>query len=424
MLSAISKTYCSLAVLYRKYDRRIWYLFLARVFSAMGFAIVIPFLSIYLYSELGIPMKVVGTVFLLAAFSRAGMQLIGGELSDRYGRRRVMLLAMGGRAVTFLLLSLLILYAQHLLFIVLAVMLSYGFGAMFMPSADAMIAELVKDQDRIEAYGIQRIGLNAGWAIGPAIGGFLASLSYFWLFFLTSILFIFGFLITFFFIGESNKNRSRQSAGTGLKGILSIRNNHDFLIFAFFALLIFSIMTQIVSTLSVYVVSEVGLNKIHLGFLYTINGLVIIFLQFPGISLIKRMKLTSALSIGALFAGFGYSIVIFADGFWTIAIAFVILTFGEIFITPAGTTLTSNWAPLSERGRYMGVYGLFQSFGRSFGPFYGGFLLDAFMHQPGLLWGAISAIGLVSALGFFSLQWKIKPKINVSMVKTQTYSAG
>ncbi|HDK35306.1 MAG TPA: MFS transporter, partial [Bacteroidetes bacterium] len=138
----------------------------------------------------------------------------------------------------------------------------------------------------------------------------------------------------------------------------------------------------------------------------------------------KRMKLTSALSIGALFAGFGYSIVIFADGFWTIAIAFVILTFGEIFITPTGTTLTSNWAPLSERGRYMGVYGLFQSFGRSFGPFYGGFLLDAFMHQPGLLWGAISAIGLVSALGFFSLQWKIKPKINVSMVKTQTYSAG
>ena len=407
----------SISTLLRKYDRRIWYLFLARVFTAMGFAIVIPFLSIYLYSELGVPMKVVGTIFLLAALSRATMQLFGGELSDRHGRRVIMLWAMGGRSVTFLLLAVVILLEQRLVFIVLAVMLSYGFGAMFMPAADAMIADLVPNKDRIEAYGIQRIGLNAGWAIGPAIGGFLATLSYFWLFFMTALLFLVGYGITYFFIRESHNVRAQVPHHQGISQRFAVVKNRDFLLFCFYALLVFSIMTQIVSTLSVYVVSVIGLNKIHLGFLYTINGVTIILLQFPGIALIRRMRLTSALALGALAVSFGYSIILGADSFGLLAVAIFVLTIGEIFITPAGSTLTSNWAPVDEKGRYMGVYGLFQSFGRSFGPFYGGFLLDAFLHKPVILWGTIAAVGLVSALGFYSLRWHVAPETNLSPVE-------
>lgn len=415
--SFLGKEYAKAKTLFLKYDRRVWYLFLTRIFISMGFGIVIPFLSIYLYSELGVPMKVVGTVFLLAAATRAIMQLFGGELSDRFGRRKIILVAMGGRAVTFFLLSLAILYAQYLILILLAVVISYGFGAMFMPSADAMIADLVTDQDRIESYGIQRIGLNAGWAIGPAIGGFLASLSYFWLFFLTAFLFVVGYFITYYFIEESNFVRKIETSRVRLKGLVSIRKNREFLAFSFYALLVFSIMTQIVSTLSVYAVSEIGIDKIHLGFLYSINGIVIIFLQFPGISLIRKMKLTSALASGAVLVSFGYVIIMFAQNFAEMALAILILTFGEIFIAPAGSTLTSNWAPSKERGRYMGIYGLFQSFGRSFGPFYGGFLLDALIHDSFVLWGIIAAIGLISAVGFYSLRWQIEPKINQSLAR-------
>jgi MFS family permease len=280
-----------------------------------------------------------------------------------------------------------------------------------------MIADLVSVEDRIEAYGIQRIGLNAGWAIGPAIGGFLATLSYFWLFFITAWLFLIGYGITYFFIQESHQNRAAKSRKESLRELLAVRKNHDFLLFAFWALLIFSIMTQIVSTLSVYAVNEVGLDKVHLGFLYTINGVTIIFLQFPGIAIIRRMRLTTALTVGALAVALGYAIVIGATSFWGLAVAILMFTIGEIFITPAGTTLTSNWAPASEKGRYMGVYGLFQSFGRSFGPFYGGFLLDAFMHQPVILWGTIAAVGILSALGFYALRWRVAPKINLSPVE-------
>ncbi len=345
------------------------------------------------------------------------MQLFGGELSDRFGRRKIMLWAMGGRAVTFFLLSLAILHAQYLILILLAVVISYGFGAMFMPSADAMIADLVTDHDRIEAYGIQRIGLNAGWAIGPAIGGFLASIFYFWLFFLTALLFVVGYFITYFFIWESNFAPKIETSRVRLQGLFSIRKNKEFLAFSFYALLVFSIMTQIVSTLSVYAVSEIGINKVHLGFLYSINRIVIIFLQFPGIALIRKMKLTSALALGAVLVSLGYVIIMFAQNFACLAFAILIFTFGEIFITPTGSTLTSNWAPLKERGRYMGVYGIFQSFGRSFGPFYGGFLLDAFIHEPLVLWGIIAAIGLISAVGFYSLRWRIGTEINLSLAR-------
>jgi len=150
--------------------------------------------------------------------------------------------------------------------------------------------------------------------------------------------------------------------------------------------------------MSVFAVEHVNISKILLGYLYSINGITIILFQLPGIKWINRMRLSSALALGAFLAAVAMLLIGISTSFLMLAIAIVVLTFGEIFFIPTGTTITSNWAPESERGSYMGFYGLFQGMGRSFGPFYGGILLDHFLHVPLILWGAIGSVALFAAL--------------------------
>jgi len=395
---------------YHYYDKRLWLLLLIRVVNAIGFSIILPFISIYLYSEQHVSMTLIGSMFLGVAIIRSVMQVVGGSSADRFNRRRVMLVAGVGRTLAFFLLAATILTHLPIYAIGIAIFLAYGFGAMFMPAADALISDLVLPKDRIEAYGLQRMGFNFGWAIGPAIGGYLASVSYSLIFFISGIFFVIAVLIIYFYIPDS-KNLDLQSKFS-FRDLKKISANKKFIFFGIISLTVFSIITQIVTTLSVFSIEVVHISKIQLGYLYTINGAVIILFQIHGIRWIKRMPLTRSLSIGAVFAGLSYLVVAVSTNFWWLALAIVILTFGEIFFIPSGTTLVSNWAPESQKATYLGVYGLFQSVGRSLGPFYGGILADHFLRQPFILWGVIAGIGMIGAVGFGVLRNFLSPKVN------------
>ena len=82
-------------------DRRLLHLFLGRVLASVGFSIVIPFLSLYLHGTRGVPMSMVGGVFFIAALAGAVGQIVGGELSDRRGRKFVLICSQLVRAVAF-----------------------------------------------------------------------------------------------------------------------------------------------------------------------------------------------------------------------------------------------------------------------------------------------------------------------------------
>ncbi len=392
------------------YDRRVWYLVFTRIINALGFSIVLPFISVYLFSEKNIPMTVIGSIFLGVAVVRAAMQMLGGSFADRFSRRQIMLIAGVGRTLAFLLLAITILANLPLLFIGIAILLAYGFGSMFMPAADALISDVVAAKDRIEAYGFQRMGFNFGWAIGPAIGGYIASLSYHLIFLIAAFFFTIAVIVVYRLIPDSHTHDIR--AQFRFKDLNQLLKNYYFIFYGILIMLVFSIITQIVTTLSVFSIEVVEISKIQLGYLYTINGTVIILFQIQGIRWIKRIPLTRALALGASLSAMSYLIVAVSVNFLMLSAAIVILTFGEIFFIPSGTTLASNWAPESQKGSYLGLYGVFQGWGRSIGPFYGGILLDHFLFQPFILWGTITGIGLTAAFGLSQVTRFISTEIN------------
>src|SRR5262245_38397246 len=167
-------------------DRRLLHLFLGRTLASTGFSIVIPFLALYLHGIRGVPMSVVGSIFFFGALCGAGGQVVGGEWSDRSGRKRVLVACQLIRSAAFAGLGIAVtLHASVIVFTMLTGISAFA-GRMFEPPSGAMIADITTGARRIEAYGILRIGGNLGWALGPAIGGFLAALSYASLFYVAA----------------------------------------------------------------------------------------------------------------------------------------------------------------------------------------------------------------------------------------------
>jgi len=381
-----------------RYDRRLWTLFFVRLIVSAGFGVAMPFVSLYLYRELHVSMKVVGTIMLVSALVGSVGRIMGGELADRLGRKPIVCAAMATRTIVFLLMAYVVHIRASYLIVALVFLLIRFVGAMTQPGISAMVADIVSPERRVEAFGILRIGGNAGWALGPALGGFLLAVSYSSLFLVTAAASLIGFLLILLFTTESI--RVREQNRFELKNVLDVGRDRQFLTFCLFSLTLFLVMGQFASTLSVFSVEFLQISEVELGFLYTLNGVIVVLFQWPAALLAGRLGTRRALVVGSLLFALGYFSVGVVPGFSFLLGSMVVITLGEVVFSPTATTAVANMAPEGRMGRYMGFYGLAEALGWSGGPFIGGFLLDAYGTTPVLLWGAIAGIGLIAAVGF------------------------
>ncbi|HTY47163.1 MAG TPA: MFS transporter [Methanomassiliicoccales archaeon] len=389
------------------FDHRVWVLFFGRIISATGFSIVMPFLSIYFYEQLGVPMYTVGLVFLVSSIIGAMGQLVGGEIADRFGRRRVMIGSMGSRAIVFVAISAAIAISGEFVLIAVLVWFSNFFGALFEPASSAMMADIVEPSRRLEAYGLLRIGQNIGWTVGPLLGGLLAIVGFSALFLLTAMTAFSVSIIILILITESMRAGVKPHSFS-VKDLAHFRKDKQFAAFCIISVFLFLVVAQMSSVYSVYSTSVVGVAIYEVGYLYAINGIMVVFIQMPIARYIARYRMTSVVAVGAVLYAIGYFAVAFAGDFFALAVCMVVISMGEIVTSPSSMNLVANMSPENERGRYMGVFGLFQQFGWSMGPFVGGVLMSAFVTVPYLLWGGISIFAFASAIGYMLLRSRMR----------------
>jgi MFS family permease len=403
----------SLLTQLKGYPRALWYLFIGQLVNVVGFSIVLPFLALYLNTRLGVAMTVVGTVFLAASLARSGALVLGGELSDLFGRKKVMLFALGSRIGTFALLGYLVAVRAHVLFVGAAVVLSYALGAIYQPAASAFVSDVMPPDKRIEGFSLLRIGANAGWAIGPAVGGLLAAyVSYSSLFYATTI--CFGVTLVFMLLVVPETHARREGQKFSLRELASTAGDRRFMAFCAMSLLMFVVMAQLVTTLAVFSKTYVGLSEKDVGRLYTFNGILVVLLQLPLAALIRRWNLSLAMAAATMFFVTGYFLVGFATNMYFLLFCVLVITTGEMLMSPTSQTLVAGLAPKANVGRYMGVFGLTRSAGWALGPFIGGMAMDSAVlaADSRLLWGFIVSIGVVGAAGFVLLRTELAEGIS------------
>lgn len=416
-MPSLKSSFFGLPATIRGHHRNVHVLVVCRGITALGFSVVFPFLSLYLHDVMHISMTAIGSIFLGASLAGAVASLVGGELSDKFGRKRVMVTALSFRTLIFFAMSLAV--RSHAGFPVIAglVILSTFSGRLFEPPAGALISDVTAPARRQEAYALMRIGLNLGWAIGPALGGFLASMSYAFLFFVSGLVTMLGLVLLL--VALKDKRTAGRAEKLSLRDMATVARDKVFAGYCLISMLLFVVAAQLVMAYSIYSVDWVGISKIQLGYIFSLNGLMVVVLMFPCVKLLERFRMSRVMAAGSLFYAVGYFSAAFAGyfhtaygaGFAALCASMVVVTFGEIMTSPASLALVANMSPPDRYGRYMGTFELFSSVGHFLGPFLGGIVMDASRGNAFLVWGSVGIMGICASIGFVVLGSKLSPSV-------------
>lgn len=399
-------------------DRRVHILSFGWLVNSAGFAMVIPFISIYFHRDLHISLTVIGVFFGFSAILRTIPQPFAGWFSDRFGRVPIMGWSQILRAMTFFGVGYMILQEMGFWPIATLIGANYVFGAMLHPAANAMVADSVEKDERLSAFAWMRIAGNLGWALGPALGGFIAHESYGVLFFVAGILTLASGLFFFIMVKEAAPVIDREQFRFNLKDILNLRQNKRLFEHCLITLVLFLAVAQLIAALSVYSVETIGISQAELGTLYAINGFMVVLFQLPVSHSLRKLSLTDQLAVGSIIYAVGYFLVGVAAGFGFLVFCMVIITIGEMVVSPPAMTIAANLSPAGYHGRYMGIFGLFQAAGWSLGPTVGGILLDTFHSQPLMMWTSVSFLGLIACGLYLNFGHKLPAEVNGRYVST------
>jgi len=369
-------------------------------FITIGFSIALPFLALYLHDERGLPMSLVGTIFLVGGLCTAGTNLIGGMLSDRFGRRRLLLMVSGASIFANAVLALLAGISAPVWAIALVYVLSRGTMGTMQPTIAAIVADLSPKDRLTESYALIRVGGNVGFALGPALGGYLMGfISYGWLLSISALTCVIVTVLMYFFLRESFVGSEER---VDFRSTLAVAEDRPFLVFTIFGILLVLSMAHLGSTLSVFAVDRLGFSTAQYGLLLTTNGIMVSLSQYPVAYGVNKLTKANGLILGSLLYVFGYFTMGWVTSFNWAVLSIVIITAGEVTFSPITSAVVAESAPPDKRGRYMGFFALSQTLGFSLSPLFGGVLLDVFPTEPRLLWGIIAAGGVVAAVGFYA----------------------
>jgi len=159
---------------YGKYPRQFWVIVFGRMVSIIGSSMIWPFTMIYVSETLNLPLSAAAGLLTLRAIAALISSVISGSITDALGRKWVMVIGLFVYGSTYIMM----IFAASYLSFAIVLILGGIFDPLYRIGADAMLADLIEPEKRIDAYSLTRIAQNVGIALGPMIGGFLVTRSY------------------------------------------------------------------------------------------------------------------------------------------------------------------------------------------------------------------------------------------------------
>ena len=358
-----------------------------------------PYLLLYTSQKLNQPLTAVAGLMTLNSVVGMVTTFIGGAIADRFGRKWVMVFSLVFSGVSWFFFRL----AGTLPIFALLMALTGASTPLYRLASDAMIADMIPPDKRLDAYSLLRMGNNIGVALGPAIGGFLAAISYNISFTAIGVGLAACAILVGVFATETNPepDEPQITIVKPVNSYLKILKDKTFMT----VLTGFTLNRICVSTLwlmlAIYAKQNFEVSERLFGFIPMTNALMVIFFQLVVTRWIKRRKPEPSMALGALiYAGAIFSVA-FGQGFWGFWLCMVFATIGEMILVPTTTTFTSRLSPEKMRARYMSAYALTWGIGTALGPLLGGILSDTL--GPKTMWYGVGLIGFAGALVFFIL---------------------
>ncbi|SEM64532.1 Predicted arabinose efflux permease, MFS family [Stigmatella aurantiaca] len=368
-----------------------WFLWTGTLVNRLG-SFVTPLLAIYLTRERGFSAEQAG---LVASLQGAGAVLsgpLGGAIADRLGRRAALVLSLWLGSAGMLFLG----FSETFLWIHLAAFTLGVLGEMYRPVVSTTIADVVRPEDRVRAYGLLFWVVNIGFAIALPLAGW-ASQAGFRLLFIAdaATTFVYGCLV-WWRVPESGAPRGTSARAflPSLRPMLAPLKDKVFRGFGIPTFLGAFIFFQCMVSLSLDL-KDRGFTTAEFGLVMSVNGTLIVLLQ-PFVSTwVTRWRRSAVLAASGLLTGVGFGLHALSVNLTLAALAVVVWTLGEILHGAVSLSVVADLAPPEQRGSYQGAYYMLWGLAGCAAPAVGGWVLDHLGRNA--LWGGCLVLGLIVA---------------------------
>jgi MFS family permease len=388
----------------RSYPAQFWVLTLGIFIYVAAAALAFPFEAIYLREYLDTSMTMIGVVFGLVPLAVMPFQFWGGQLTDRLGRRVVIMASVLIGVVWFVGFA----FVTELWQVAVLVALESALGwPLFQTASNAMIADLLPPDRRQEGFGITRVAMNLGVVIGPALAGVALGwgASFRGLFLSAAAGCALMVVLMAIWIRESRPASAlspvRHTDRAGRSGYGIVLHDRVFLVFCLIAVLPVFCIGNFGSIYAVYVTDFLGLPKAEWGYLLALNAGIVALVQYPLVRALRLRNRMILLAVSSALLAVGLGGSAFAGPLWSLVILIVVLSIGESLLSPVASAEVSDLAPEAVRGRYMGVWTVVWNGGAALGPAFGGWAMDTYGGREAF--AMLLVVGLAGAGGFLLL---------------------
>ncbi|WP_455351017.1 MDR family MFS transporter [Streptomyces sp. SYSU K217416] len=380
--------------------RAFWWLWASTLVNRLG-AFVATFMALYLTLERGYSASFAGLVAALHGLGGVASSLGAGVMTDRLGRRPTLLIAQSSTAASVALLG----FMQHPAAIAAVAFLVGMTSNASRPAVQAMMADIVRPEDRVRAFALNYWAINLGFAISSAAAGLIAEYSYLAGFLGEAALTLLCAVLVFVKLPESRPERGAAGAKDEAEiGLGTVLRDGRFMGVVGLSFLISMIFMQGSVGLPVAMGAE-GFSPSDYGLVIAVNGVLIVALQIPVTRFIEHRDPQRLLVLSGLLAGYGFGLTAFAGSIGVYALTVCVWTLAEIVNSPTQMGLVVRLSPAHGRGRYQGVYTMSWSVAALLAPLMAGYVIDRFGAR--WLWASCAALGTLAGLGYWLLMRRL-----------------
>jgi MFS family permease len=399
--------------MYHEYPHTFWMLIVAVFIDHVGGALIFPFLSLYITHKFGVGMTQVGQIFAIFAICGVFGNIVGGAMTDKFGRKTMLIFGLVVSALSALFMGIINNFTAFYFLTAIVGLFSNAGG----PAQQAMVADLLPEKQRAEGFGVMRVVANLAVVIGPAIGGLLASVNYLYLFILDAVISTITALFVLGVLPETkpkvSEEHEKEAFSKTLSGYGLVLKDGLFMVYILISMLLTISYMQMNSTLPVFLRDVHNIPPRGFGYLLSLNAAMVVIFQFWITRRLKGYPPMLMMALGTLLVGIGLTIYGFTSLYAVFVLAMVILTIGEMVWAPVGQSLVARFAPEHMRGRYMALFGFTWIIPSAVGPLAAGIIMDNY--NPNWVWYACGIISLVAALGFSGMHLRVGHRFAASV---------
>lgn len=387
-------------------SREAWMLSIVMLINRSG-SMVLPFLGVYMTDHLKFSLENAGIVLSFYGIGSVLGSWLGGFLTDKFGEYYIQSWSLFLSAPIFIIMP----FFSSVEMMALLIFLQSAISDTFRPANSVAITKYARPENLTKAFSLNRMAVNLGFSIGPALGGILSGISYNFLFIVNGIGAVTAGIIYVIFFRRRNKifreKKKLEPTKTIEKTVTkSPYKDYPFLLYSFLCAVFAVCFFQFFNTIPLFYKDVAKLDQSTIGFILGYSGFIIVLLEMPLVSLAERvLKIPQILSIGIIMSGVSYLLLLFGSNIPLLLLSMSILSIAEIWVLPFMSTVTALRAERGNKGAYMGLNGIAFSFSFIFTPFLGTYVVSHFGFDS--LWIGSFAILMVTAFLIFWITKKM-----------------